>query len=1447
MMRQVLILVLVGLVLHIPGVQCKESFKSLYGEAVKYLDANDYQNSMELLHQAIAIKPNDLEANQLLGSLMSSLGDNTNGVIYLKKASDLDNFKNPTLISNFIEALRGTGQYEEAIRIGTQGIELHPNDATIPYNLGNVYAHARDWASAQKQFLAAVQISPRKLDVWKKLVDAMLNLRMPEQAEAFVDQALASQFFSPKEPDLLFLKALCRHSNDRLVEALDVYREVVEIDPGNHMAWANLAAVYQSLGLVKEAQQHYEQVLEHFLESPGILNNYGALLGVIGRKDEELHWLSKSYALDPTIEHTCMNLGSFYQDDGDIEEAIYYFEQAKKVTSGSPSLIDLRISLILSPLPVSWGHSLAERSRMEARVKELLAASNECRRGDGRPCSIVPSVLDSSLDRVHFYLVYHGLNDRFLQEMIVECYRRILGDFGLTLSGIPASVHDWQLGIKHRLAHAGNTLPKPNMKPKPGRLQLQAKPEAEAAVASGVHGGSRVRVGFISKFFGIFEPHGLLLDGVMKYMPKDLFEIILLEVARTDGKPLPASLASAVQESFTIPLNHNAAMELIAGRQLDILIFADTMCEPMNHFLAHNRMAPVQMAFWGNPVTSASTAIDYFISADVMEHPFRTRMPVQDDPYSEQVVLLEGQGIWYFAPITAKEEVNRANFHVEGWVVSEENYTKAEFGFSEDWFIFFCPQSVFKIHPLFDLVMRDILRGHPNAHVVLTAGRKPKWSDNYSSRLKRSLNDPELSARLHIIERVSSERFIHLLNIADVLLHPFPFDGSKTSADGLYGHVPLVTLPTESLRGRMGQAFLRTMNLPELVARDRDDYVAKCLALLKDPALLASVKQRIRERVGLIWEDMEYAHSWTNMLIKAAGIELPASGGGSATTGTMSWEDFVRQSGRDVAKETKLRDLRRENARLFKEQYGNEDWLLENGVARLESMLFSDDSTASGGVLPVPKIFNNWKSSLFSAPTQNYTTVDHYISSVYSEFMQSHLHLTPGTDDAMWRARLSGQLETASSRSNAHPSKQSAPTTVKVRLPAPISTPLPEETYAQFKTMCLTGKIDEAHVLLASLYTKYHNHPHYLMDLGLTEFFRGNYQNAFDFCVASGNILKTMAKEDPLAVESLNVREYYESGILLSCRGLSGTYMNLNSGLELVLRAWKYTNLYSSDILISETFGLPHEALDLNLVGAYRNAGEMKQCWNVVLKSYSKNLFLNSAVESSKPPKANLIRSDHEFNAYLLVFSFVQWSPAKYDLLALLGDTLIHHPTEVGAATGLTKHWFAEEIARVQQEYTHIMNVAIDCLMQSDRVLLSRIVQEMTNIVHALPHSSRAFPPYTEVPSSFLHHTPALYNCPENSIALIAQFYSSLDPAAEHSMSAALLKNLHNPCVKDIYMLTEEEIDFSLFPPSASGTDIGGEKLHQVVIGKRLSFYDAIHFANTHLVGRIVIIGEFSV
>lgn len=204
----------------------------------------------------------------------------------------------------------------------------------------------------------------------------------------------------------------------------------------------------------------------------------------------------------------------------------------------------------------------------------------------------------------------------------------------------------------------------------------------------------RVKIGFFSKFFGLFEPHGLLLDGLIATLYRSHFEVFLLAVARNDGKPLHHTIVTAITNPYgfanrnyssdplsygksnrivEIPLFHATAIEEVLALGLDIIVYADTMSEPMGHFLAQvspaydpiptfsvpltpirltlirltpmpqTRLATLQLAFWGNPITSGSPSIDYFLSADMLEHPYRTRLQSDGEPYTEQVALLDGQ------------------------------------------------------------------------------------------------------------------------------------------------------------------------------------------------------------------------------------------------------------------------------------------------------------------------------------------------------------------------------------------------------------------------------------------------------------------------------------------------------------------------------------------------------------------------------------------------------------------------------------------------------------------------------------------------------------------------------------------------------------------------------------------------------------------------------------
>lgn len=93
-------------------------------------------------------------------------------------------------------------------------------------------------------------------------------------------------------------------------------------------------------------------------------------------------------------------------------------------------------------------------------------------------------------------------------------------------------------------------------------------------------------------------------------------------------------LKQVVPYFIRIPYDIEAAQQGIAEQELDILIYPDIGMEPLTYFLAFSRLAPIQMAWWGHPITSGLPSIDYFISLDdeIVE--------ASDDHYTEQMVRM---------------------------------------------------------------------------------------------------------------------------------------------------------------------------------------------------------------------------------------------------------------------------------------------------------------------------------------------------------------------------------------------------------------------------------------------------------------------------------------------------------------------------------------------------------------------------------------------------------------------------------------------------------------------------------------------------------------------------------------------------------------------------------------------------------------------------------------
>lgn len=1401
------------------------------------------------------------------GAILSNEGLIEESIPYFERAFAGYTPKKLGVYSNYIGALRLAGFLDlahnnaEKVLQFVGDISFSKDDAPFFQQYALVENDRGNAELAIRLAEKAVNLDLPTTKYWRSLIDILNNFHDFETAER-----LAVQYTREygRDPGILLVMGIAVHHQRRLEDAVRIYKLAEELSPNMNILQANIAAAYQELGWVGEAYLYYSKVIPSLPYDASIRNNFGALLGAMGRHDEELYWLNEALRLDPTMSHALVNLAGHYQDNGQLDKAEELLLEIKP-TSPDYRHVSVRLAQMISPIADSWHHMTQERCRMRDR---LLAIINR---------SYTKGIVDNTVDRIHFYISFHGLNDRPLQELVGRAYAHCFSDvstYGRAMLQGDQLIQRYLREEHHPVAIANS---RQVVAPYPRRL----------------------RVGFISKFFGIFEPHGMLLDGTMQYLPRDQFEVVCLCVARTDFKPVSPRIEGACNELHELSLSSQHVIEKLHSIALDVLIFADVLSEPINHYQAHSRVAPIQIGFWGNPITTGSPTMDYYISADVMETPYRTRLQSGDDAYSEQVLLLEGQGIWYFPPIDPDVEIARVN--MTGLVGKKQDYTRADFNLPQDCFLYLLPQSTFKIHPLYDLVLREILEGNPRIHLAVTAGRRPAWTKRYVDRLARSLGPAGLLPRLHVIERVSSENFYSLLSLADAVLHPFPFDGSRTSADALQMHIPLVTLPTEYLRGRMGYSLLRTLNLPELVAVDVQDYIDIAVRLSLDPAFLARTKEAIVERIDLLWEDMTVPHEITNVLQRACGLQQS------------SYRAFLQQTGRgSVDLDLERTRIRTANGAAFDRAYQRRSlqrrelvgetssWHLDaDGRLPLEAFIEGDRSDAHW-----PRVFQHWREQRlragnpirYSSPATSTSlkSSDGALEKRPQPSLASSASsmLLSKAADATSPQRILQQEQATAARENAStPSSQlgirshatSSPVLdIKVTSVKTASIPLPssstdsvtldvsvtsERLLQLFRRALQHGDYETAQECTSRLLSmpgvreRLHQDAVFMLELGTMHFFRGQHRDALLECTQARTL-------DPLLINAygcMGVASLYLpepamrkaatkhllQAFVMKRSALLAAYTRLVVNPQISdndTNGNRSVNIASRDITLAQLMDF------LRTVNEDEVTGEVSVT-TIPFESCVFNLFAALVVNEEYDTCADVAADYLSLPPYelggshVIAMANIEWSEVGWDEIRRFQTNFMESRQIVSSPA---TSWPAL-IQYVQTYANTLVNNFGLCLTLSPRYKaqygaalrdVNIIIERVHQRVSILP-SGLLVP---SLPSAAMKE--AIVTKPSaplivRKLILVTQYFRHLDSRVQAELDYVLLRNLANPVIDEVHVLTEIALDLTVLPNknNSNQAQVYAHKLHQYVLGHRLTFFDAFRYANTFLSGHVVILG----
>ncbi|RQS02533.1 tetratricopeptide repeat protein [Burkholderia sp. Bp9002] len=640
-------------------------------------------------------------------------------------------------------------------------------------------------------------------------------------------------------------------AHGRLDDAIAAYRRAVALKPDYADAHSNLGNALCEAGDPHAAMLSCAQALELRPDYAQAYNNLGNALRDKHELDAAARAYDKAIALAPAYADAHYNRGNVCRAQGRLDDAVRCYRRA----------VELQPDLYLAHHGL--GRLLLERDELEPAIESLtrasqggsaeallgLAAAFE-RAGDlERAVESLRRAIAVAPDRAELHhhlaqvLVRQGKRPEALEscrialalpgqtaqmhavsaEILCTLWHFEAGiasyDRALELDPSYAGAHSSRMFYEASIASCSPARLLDHAMQFGARMAERASPRRHAPRAAG---GRTLRVGLVS---GDLRSHpvAVFLLGVAAAL--DPSKVVLAAYAtqsREDDTTAALKRHCVVWRDITA-LDDEAAAGLIAGDGIDILIDLSGHTSLNRLPLFAWKPAPVQATWLGYFATTGIAEIDYVIGdrhvlppgeeAHFVERPWRLPdsylcfTPPQQ-PLAVGPLPAASNGIVTFGSL------NNANKLGDAVIALWARVLHAVPG----------SRLLLKSPQLDEAALRENLAARFAAHGI-AAERLPM--------------------------RGGSARLAHLgaFDDIDIALDPFPYPGGTTSLEGLWMGVPLVARRGERFLSHIGESILHTLDMPEWIARDDDDYVAKAAAFASDLPRLAAVRGGLRERL----------------------------------------------------------------------------------------------------------------------------------------------------------------------------------------------------------------------------------------------------------------------------------------------------------------------------------------------------------------------------------------------------------------------------------------------------------------------------------------------------------------------------------------------------------------------------------------------------------------------
>jgi len=615
-------------------------------------------------------------------------------------------------------------------------------------------------------------------------------------------------------PDVYFNLGVLNRAANEYNEAISFYSQCLEINGQYANAFFNRGNVYlDDLSDYKNAISDYQHFVRLIPNNPYGYYNLGKALSLLNRHDEAIIYYEKAIALKPDYAEAYVNCGSALSLLNRHDEAIIYYEKAIALKPDyaeayfnfgkalnlsnhhNGAIIYYEKAIALKPdyteAYVNCGSVLGLLNRHDEALIHYEKAIALAPDYDYLPGWIMHSKQHAS--------DWNGYDD--LRENIIE------GTVSLKNSSHPFIILSMTDDLKIQKISAEVF------------SKVQTSQLKNPKIIPMKYDHKKIKIGYFSADFHNHATMHLMAE-MLELHNKEKFEIIGFSY----GIDVRDDWSERARKSFNdfynvFNMNDEGVANLSRNLEIDIAIDLKGYTQESRPAIFFYRAAPIQINYLGYPGTLGAEYIDYII-ADKNLIPENKKVF-----YTENIIYLPG----CYQPNCAKREIDKTKI------------SRKEFGLPEDAFIYCAFNNAYKITPQTLLSWAKILSKVPNSVIWVFSD-----SENTNENLLREFNAKGIdSQRIIFAKRMSIEKHLARLQLADLFLDTFPYNAHTTASDALRVGLPVLTMMGQSFASRVASSLLKQLELTELITENEKDYESIAIQLGSNIKNFNSIKDKV--------------------------------------------------------------------------------------------------------------------------------------------------------------------------------------------------------------------------------------------------------------------------------------------------------------------------------------------------------------------------------------------------------------------------------------------------------------------------------------------------------------------------------------------------------------------------------------------------------------------------